>query len=87
MAAVAAYCGQPDEPCRGADGTDGASGQNGADRAAGAEGPPGPTCPGGYALRDAVITAPDGSTYSGKACVDPASNQPPKDPVLPIPPN
>ncbi len=51
--------------CRGADG------KNGVD------GAPGPACPPGYELRDAVITAPDGSTYSGRACVDPATSAPP----------
>ncbi|MFI6304265.1 hypothetical protein ACIBCH_20535 [Amycolatopsis thailandensis] len=66
--------------CRGADGRDGANGRDGVD------GEPGPTCPDGYELRDAVITAPDGSTYSGKACVDPASSAPPStNPPLPIP--
>jgi len=66
--------------CRGADGRDGQNGRDGAD------GAPGPTCPDGYELRDAVITAPDGTTYSGKACVDPSSSSPPStNPPLPIP--
>lgn len=66
--------------CRGADGRDGTNGRDGVD------GQPGPACPDGYELRDAVITAPDGSTYSGRACVDPNSSKPPSsDPPLPIP--
>ena len=90
VAAVAAYCGQASDPCRGPTGPAGASppclsepaqcrGNNGND------GLPGPTCPEGYELRDAVITAPDGSTYSGKACVDPNSSNPPStNPPLPL---
>lgn len=74
--AVAAYCGQTTEPCRGTPGTPGTNG---------AAGQPGPTCPDGYELRDAVITAHDGTTYSGKACVDPASSAPPSsNPPLPL---
>lgn len=81
-AAVAAYCGQDSQPCRGP------AGQDGSDGTDGASGAPGPTCPEGYELRDAVITAKDGTTYSGKACVDPASSEPPSsNPILPIPPN
>lgn len=81
--AVAAYCGQPEEPCRGPAGQAGSTGATGATGAAGA---PGPACPDGYELRDAVITAPDGSTYAGKACVDPSTSAPPTtDPPLPIP--
>lgn len=84
---VVAYCGQPEEPCRGRPGTNGESppcltepGQ-----CRGADGQPGPACPDGYELRDAVITAPDGTTYSGKACVDPGSSAPPStDPPLPL---
>lgn len=70
-ALVAAYCGQTDEPCRGP------AGQKGDTGAIGATGAPGPTCPDGYELRDAVITAQDGTTYSGKACVDPNTSAPP----------
>lgn len=75
----------------GTNGRDGADGQDGrppacqsepdqcrgAAGATGPAGPPGPTCPEGYELRDAVVTAPDGSTYSGKACVDPGTSAPP----------
>lgn len=72
----------------GTDGTDGKDGQTpacmaepdqcrGATGPGGPAGPPGPTCPDGYELRDAVITAPDGSTYAGKACVDPGTSSPP----------
>lgn len=78
-ALVAAYCGQTDEPCRGP------AGQKGDTGATGAAGAPGPACPDGYELRDAVITAQDGTTYSGKACVDPTSSAPPStDPPLPL---
>lgn len=53
----------------------------------GDRGEPGPTCPDGYELRDALITAPDGSQYQGKACVDPASSRPPTtSPTPPDPP-
>ncbi|MFF4600166.1 hypothetical protein [Amycolatopsis sp. NPDC001319] len=62
--AVAAYCAAHNE-CAGPPGTNGSAGT------------PGPTCPDGYELRDAVITAPDQTTYQGKACVDPASSVPP----------
>ncbi|MDQ0376479.1 hypothetical protein [Amycolatopsis thermophila] len=61
-ATFVAYCTQPSEPCRGA---------------AGAPGRDGPACPEGYQLVDAVIEAADGSTYQGKACVDPATSQAP----------
>ncbi|GAB3154307.1 hypothetical protein GCM10027258_57970 [Amycolatopsis stemonae] len=72
----------------GTDGADGKDGQTpacmaepdqcrGASGPGGPPGPPGPTCPDGYELRDAVITAPDGSTYTGKACVDPKTSAPP----------
>ncbi len=76
--------GLPGQP--GKDGADGKPGQDGRD---GADGQPGPACPDGYELRDAVITADDGSTYRGKACVDPASSTPPNTttttaPLLPI---
>lgn len=74
---VAAYCGQPSEPCRGAAGTPGTDGKDGKDGRDGVDGQPGPSCPEGYELRDALITARDGTTYSGKACVDPASSAPP----------
>lgn len=76
---------EPDR-CRGPagePGTDGAAGETGPAGASGPAGPkgdpgePGPACPEGYELRDAVITAPDGSTYSGKACVDPNTSTPP----------
>jgi hypothetical protein len=78
-ALVASYCGQADEPCRGPAGQKGDNGETGP------RGPAGPTCPDGYELRDAVITAPDGTTYSGKACVDPNSSAPPStDPPLPL---
>lgn len=78
-AVVASYCGQADEPCRGPAGQKGDSGETGP------RGPAGPTCPDGYELRDAVITAPDGTTYSGKACVDPNTSAPPStDPPLPL---
>lgn len=72
----------------GADGRDGADGPSGEQGAAGPagpqgepgpagkDGPPGPTCPGGYELRDAVITGADGRTYSGVACVYPPSPSP-----------
>ncbi|MBB1154010.1 hypothetical protein [Amycolatopsis dendrobii] len=65
--AVASYCDAHDQ-CRGKPGTDGKNGNDGA---------PGPACPSGFELRDAVITAPDGTTYRGKACVDPGSSAPP----------
>jgi hypothetical protein len=64
--------------CQGVDGKPGTNGANGTNGKPGATGPPGPTCPSGYELRDAVITAPDGSTYRGKACVDPSTSTPPK---------
>lgn len=86
-AVVAAYCGQTSDPCRGPAGVRGDTGAAGAQ---GVQGEPGPTCPPGYELRDAVITAPDGSTYQGKACVDPNSSKPPNDdpdPPLPTPTN
>lgn len=79
-ALVAAYCGQDTDPCRGPAGAEGAPGATGATGAAGA---PGPTCPDGYDLRDAVITAPDQTTYQGKACVDPSSGIPPSQPEPP----
>ncbi|WP_336156629.1 hypothetical protein [Amycolatopsis sp. VC5-11] len=65
--AVASYCDAHDQ-CRGEPGTNGKNGNDGA---------PGPACPSGFELRDAVITAPDGTTYQGKACVDPASGSAP----------
>lgn len=80
--AVAAYCGQASEPCRGVAGQNGTDGKDGRD---GADGQPGPTCPPGYELRDAVITARDGTTYSGKACVDPNSSAPPPSTTNPPP--
>ncbi len=75
----------------GTNGADGQNGQDGQTPACQSEpdqcrgpagpggpaGPPGPTCPDSYELRDAVISAPDGSTYSGKACVDPGTSAPP----------
>ncbi len=64
--------GQPGKD--GAAGTDGVNGTNGVN---GRDGAPGPACPEGYELRDAVITADDGSTYRGKACVNPASSTAP----------
>lgn len=76
VAAVDAYCTAHDK-CAGPAGATGKTG------ATGATGPPGPTCPSGYELRDAVITAPDGSTYQGKACVDPVTSKPPN--PIPIP--
>lgn len=84
--AVAAYCGQPDGPCRGPAGPGGVNGTNGTNGTNGADGP---ACPAGYELRDAVITAPDGTTYKGKACVDrnSASSPPSSNPPLPIPTN
>ncbi|MFF4600544.1 hypothetical protein [Amycolatopsis sp. NPDC001319] len=75
--AVAAYCGQDNDPCRGQAGAKGDTGDTGP---AGATGEPGPACPDGYELRDAVITAPDMTTYQGKACVDPNSSVPPSQP-------
>ena len=90
VAAVAAYCGQASDPCRGPAGQKGDSPDclKEATQCRGRDGEPGkngPTCPDGFELRDAVITAPDGSTYSGKACVDPASSAPPSaDPPLPL---
>ncbi|MBB4689835.1 hypothetical protein [Amycolatopsis jiangsuensis] len=74
--AVADYCDAHDQ-CRGPAGAQGTPGINGHDGAAG------PACPDGYELRDAVITAPDQTTYSGKACVDPSSSTPPTDPPTP----
>lgn len=86
--------------CRGADGTgvagvdgqdgrDGAPGEKGEKGEKGDPGEPGPVCPAGYELRNAVITADDGSTYQGKACVDPGSSRPPtttttSPPLLPL---
>lgn len=76
--------GAPGTP--GADGAAGAEGKAGEPGPAGATGPPGPqgqpgpqgpACPDGYEPRPAVITAPDGSTYQGVACVEPDSSQPP----------
>lgn len=82
--AVAAYCGQASEPCRGPAGTKGDTGDTGP---TGAAGPPGPTCPPGYELHDAVISDADGTTYQGKACVDPNTRKPPPstNPPIPIP--
>lgn len=84
-ALVASYCAAHDE-CRGPVGEKGEPGDPGATGAtgpAGAPGPAGPTCPDGYELRDAVITAPDGTHYQGKACVDPDSGtQPAKPPTI-----
>jgi hypothetical protein len=71
-AAVDAYCSTHGS-CAGKPGATGAKG----DTVQGPRGPAGPTCPPGYELRDAVITAPDGSTYQGKACVDPSTSKPP----------
>lgn len=82
-AAVATYCGQADEPCRGPAGPAGPAGAAGATGATGPQGAPGPTCPEGYELHDAVITDTDGSTYQGKACVDKDTKQAPN----PLPPN
>lgn len=64
--------------CRGTNGAPGQPGERGA---------PGPACPDGYEPRPAVITAPDGSTYQGVACVDPTTSRPPPTPVLPLPTN
>ncbi|WP_409186734.1 hypothetical protein F9C11_21835 [Amycolatopsis sp. VS8301801F10] len=75
-ALVASYCAAHDE-CRGVAGAKGDTGEQGAKGDKGDRGDPGPSCPDGYVLRDAVITAPDGSTYQGKACVDPGSSTPP----------
>lgn len=72
----------------GADGKPGTDGQDGKDgppgpAVTGPQGPqgergePGPACPDGYEPRPAVITAADGSTYQGVACVKPDSSQPP----------
>jgi hypothetical protein len=72
-AAVSAYC-DAHGSCAGAAGQTGQTGKTG---------PPGPTCPPGYELRDAVITAPNGSTYQGKACVDPATSKPPSTLTIP----
>lgn len=70
---------------RGDTGTAGPAGEQGPAGAKGDTGQPGPTCPDGYELRDAVITAPDGTTYSGKACVDPDTSAPPStEPPLPL---
>lgn len=84
------FCGPAGQP--GEDGTDGQDGEDGQtppcmsepnqcrgeDGKDGADGAPGPTCPDGYELRDAVVTAPDGRTYEGKACVDPSTEQEPE---------
>lgn len=43
----------------------------------GADGVPGPACPEGFELREAVVTAADGSTYRGRVCVDPSSSSAP----------
>jgi hypothetical protein len=75
-AAVDAYCSAHNK-CAGPAGPAGQPGQQGKTGATGATGPAGPTCPTGYELRDAVITSPDGSTYRGKACVDPSTSKPP----------
>ncbi|GAB3156186.1 hypothetical protein GCM10027258_62240 [Amycolatopsis stemonae] len=90
-ALVASYCGQPDEPCRGPKGEKGDSPPCLAEPsqcrgATGERGQPGPTCPDGYELVDAVITGKDGKTYSGKACIDRNSSEPPPstDPPLPL---
>lgn len=82
--AVADYCDAHNQ-CAGASGAKGDTGDTGQTGAAGPPGPPGPTCPDGYELRDAVITAPDGTTYQGKACVDPSSSAPPSSdpPIIP----
>lgn len=70
-------CMSEPNQCRGDPGKDGTDGEDGKD------GEPGPTCPDGYELRDAVVTAPDGRTYEGKACVDPSTEQEPEpDPPL-----
>lgn len=53
----------------------------GQDGAKGDKGDPGPACPDGYEQRPAVITAPDGSTYDGTACVRPDSSRPPTTPT------
>lgn len=74
---VTSYCSQADSPCTGPAGAKGDKGDKGD---TGEPGAAGPACPDGYELRDAVITAPDGSTYQGKACVDPSSSQPPSEP-------
>jgi hypothetical protein len=72
-AAVTAYC-DAHNICAGPAGQTGPTGKTGA---------PGPTCPPGYELRDAVITAPNGSTYQGKACVDPSTSKPPSTLTIP----
>ncbi|WP_326565065.1 hypothetical protein VSH64_24805 [Amycolatopsis rhabdoformis] len=77
--AVAAYCGQDTDPCRGSDGTKGDTGDTGA---TGATGAPGPACPDGYQLADATIETPDGPR-PGKACVDPTAGIPPSQPEPP----
>ncbi|MDQ0377955.1 hypothetical protein [Amycolatopsis thermophila] len=77
FAQVAAFCSQPSEPCRGPAGANGTNGVDGKD---------GPTCPEGYELGDALITAPNGSTYQGKACIDPGTSQPPTEPTPPAKP-
>lgn len=78
--------GQAGTPgAKGDTGAQGPKGDPGEQGPKGATGAPGPTCPDGYELRDAVITAPDGTTYSGKACVDPTTSAPPStDPPLPL---
>jgi hypothetical protein len=89
-ALVASYCGQASEPCRGPKGEQGDPPPCMAEPsqcrgATGERGQAGPTCPDGYELRDAVITAKDGTTYSAKVCVDPNSSAPPgTDPPLPL---
>lgn len=66
-------------------GPKGDPGATGPQGPAGEQGSPGPSCPPGYELRDAVFTAPDGTTYKGKACVDPNSSAPPSStpPLIP----
>lgn len=64
----------------GTPGPQGDKGDKGDQGDPGRPGEPGPTCPDGYEPRSAVITAPDGTTYDGIACVRPDSGQPPRNP-------
>lgn len=74
----AGQAGQPGaDGAKGDTGPQGTKGDTGADGPKGDTGASGPACPEGYELRDAVITAKDGSTYQGKACVDPNTSTPP----------
>lgn len=74
-AGAAGAAGEPGPP--------GAQGEPGPQGPAGADGAPGPACPPGYEPRPALITAPDGTTYQGVACVDPGSGVPPVPPGNP----